>query len=291
MATPDTTSPNELPDNAEDGPAIREKRNIPDGLWLRCGGCEEMLYRKSVAENTDICPECGHHFRMSGRKRLAQLADPDSFEELFDDIATDDPLGFTWGKQTYDRYICDYQAKTGASEGVLTGMAYIKGRRVALGVMDGEFIMGSVGSVVGEKIALLIERATAERLPLVVVCTSGGMRMQEGALSLMQMAKTSAALARFDDQDGLYISVLIDPTYGGTTASFAMLADIILAEPGAMIGFAGERVIANTIKAELPDGFQRAEFLLEHGFIDRIVPRGELRSEIARLIDYCWRPS
>ena len=291
MPKPDATNPDELPDNAEEGPAIREKRDIPDGLWLRCGGCEEMVYRKSVAENDEICSECGHHFRLSGRRRLAKLADPDSFEELFGDLTTADPLNFKWGNQTYDRYVSDYQAKTGDSEGVLTGMAYIKGRRVALGVMDGNFIMGSVGSVVGEKIALLIERAADEGMPLVVVCTSGGMRMQEGALSLMQMAKTSAALARFDDRGGLYISVLIDPTYGGTTASFAMLADIILAEPGAMIGFAGERVIANTIKAELPDGFQRAEFLLEHGFIDRIVPRGELRSEIARLIDYCWRPS
>ena len=290
MAESDATSPYETPGNDE-GPAIREKRNIPDGLWLRCGGCEETLYRKSLADNLDICPECGFHFRLSGRRRLDQLADPDTFEELFDEITTDNPLGFAWGKQTYDRYISDYQARTGAREGVLTGMAYIKGRRLALAVMDGEFIMGSVGSVVGEKITLLIERATAKHLPLVVICTSGGMRMQEGALSLMQMAKTSAALAKFHDQDGLYIAVLIDPTYGGTTASFGMLADIVLAEPGAMIGFAGERVIANTIKAELPEGFQRAEFLLEHGFIDRIVPRGEIRSEIARLIDYCWRPT
>lgn len=289
MAEPNAVHPYDTSGNGE-GPAFREKRDIPDGLWLRCGNCEEMLYRKSVAENCEICPECGHHFRLSGRRRVDQLADPDTFEELFDRIVTNDPLNFTWGRQTYDQYISEYQDRTGAREGVLTGMAYIKGRRVALAVMDGEFIMGSVGSVVGEKITLLIERATEERLPLVVVCTSGGMRMQEGALSLMQMAKTSTALAKFDDAGGLYISVLIDPTYGGTTASFAMLADIVLAEPGAMIGFAGQRVIANTIKAELPEGFQRAEFLLEHGFIDRIVPRRELRSEIARLIDYFWRP-
>jgi len=290
LAEADATSPYETSNNA-DGPAFREKRDIPDGLWLRCGKCEEMLYRKSVTENAEICPECGHHFRLSGKRRIDQLADPDTFEELFDGITTGDPLDFKWGRQTYDRYVSDYQARTGASEGVLTGMAYIKGRRLALAVMDGEFIMGSVGSVVGEKIALLIERATDEHLPLVIVCTSGGMRMQEGALSLMQMAKTSMALAKFDDGGGLYISVLIDPTYGGTTASFGMLADIVLAEPEAMIGFAGQRVIANTIKAELPEGFQRAEFLLEHGFIDRIVPRRELRSEIARLIDYCWRPA
>ena len=290
MAESDVTNPYETP-GADEGPAIREKRDIPDGLWLRCGGCEGMLYRKTVAENLEICPECGHHFRLSGRRRLDHMADPDSFEELFETVATSDPLDFTWGRQDYEQYISDYQTKTGATEGVLTGMAYIKGRRVALGVMDSEFIMGSVGSAVGEKITLLIERATEEHLPLVIVCTSGGMRMQEGALSLMQMAKTSAALGRFDDQGGLYIAVLIDPTYGGTTASFGMLADIVLAEPGAMIGFAGQRVIANTIKTELPEGFQRAEFLLEHGFIDRIVPRQELRSEIARLIDYCWHPA
>ncbi len=290
MAESDVTNPYETP-GADEGPAIREKRDIPDGLWLRCGGCEGMLYRKSVTENLEICPECGHHFRLSGRRRLDHLADPDSFEELFETVSTSDPLDFKWGRQEYTQYISDYQTRTGATEGVLTGMAYIKGRRVALGVMDSEFIMGSVGSAVGEKITLLIERATEQRVPLVVVCTSGGMRMQEGALSLMQMAKTSAALARFDQAGGLYIAVLVDPTYGGTTASFGMLADIVLAEPGAMIGFAGQRVIANTIKAELPEGFQRAEFLLEHGFIDRIVPRQELRSEIARLIDYCWHPA
>jgi acetyl-CoA carboxylase carboxyl transferase subunit beta len=166
-------------------------------------------------------------------------------------------------------------------------VAYIKGRRAALGVMNGEFIMGSMGSVIGEKLTLLIEKATAEKLPLIIVCTSGGARMHEGALSLMQMAKTSAALGRFDEAGGLYIAVLADPTTGGTTASFGMLGDVIIAEPGALIGFAGARVIANTIRTELPDGFQKAEFLLEHGFIDRIVHRKELRSELARLIDYC----
>lgn len=274
-----------------DGPAIREKRDIPDGLWMRCGGCEEMLYRKTVSDNMEVCPDCGHHFRVGASQRVRMLTDPDSFEELFADIAADDPLGFTWRGQSYDQYIRDYQARSGVSEGVLTGIAYIRGRRLALAVMDGTFILGSMGSVIGEKIALLIEAATQRRLPLLIACTSGGARMQEGALSLMQMAKTSAALARFDSAGGLYISLLLDPTTGGTTASFAMLGDIIIAEPGALIGFAGQRVIANTIKTELPEGFQRAEFLLEHGFIDRIVARRELRTEIVRLIDYCWRPA
>ena len=272
-----------------EGPAFRKKREVPDGLWMRCPGCEGMLYRKVVDENMDVCPECNHHFRMSARRRVEQLTDPDSFEELFADILPDDPLGFEWRGRNYREYVKDYQAKSGTDEGVLTGIGYVKGRRMALGVMNGEFIMGSMGSVIGEKLTLLIENATESRLPLAIVCTSGGARMHEGALSLMQMAKTAAALARFDEARGLYVAVLVDPTTGGTTASFAMLGDFIIAEPGALIGFAGERVIANTIRAEQPEGFQRAEFLLEHGFIDMIVPRKELRSEIARLIDYCER--
>ncbi len=275
--------------SAFEGPTIRKKRDVPDGLWMRCGGCEQMIYRKVVAENLEVCPECGYHFRIGAPQRVEQLTDPDSFEELFGDVLPDDPLGFEWAGKNYRDYVQDYQARSGTKEGVLTGVGYIKGRRVALGVMNGQFIGGSMGSVSGERITLLIERAAETKLPLVLVCTSGGMRMQEGALSLVQMAKTSAALARFDETGGLYISVLVDPTTGGTTASIGMLADFILAEPGAMIGFAGPRVIANTIRAELPEGFQRAEFLLEHGFVDRIVERKELRSEIARLIDYCER--
>jgi acetyl-CoA carboxylase carboxyl transferase subunit beta len=272
-----------------EGPAFRKKRDVPDGLWMRCPGCEGTLYRKVVAENLDICPDCEHHFRVGAGRRVEQLTDPDSFEELFAEIAPDDPLGFTWQERTYRDYVQDYQSRAGTVEGVLTGTGYIKGRRVALGVMNGEFIIGSVGSVVGERLTLLIERATADKLPLVIFCTSGGMRMQEGALSLMQMAKMSAALARFDEAGGLYVAVLVDPTTGGTTASIGMLGDVVLAEPGALIGFAGQRVIANTIRAELPEGFQRAEFLLDHGFIDRIVHRRDLRSELASLIDYCGR--
>ncbi|MDP6542486.1 MAG: acetyl-CoA carboxylase, carboxyltransferase subunit beta [Phycisphaerae bacterium] len=271
------------------GPTKREKRDIPDGLWLRCPDCEEMLYRKTVTENQEVCPECQHHFRLRGELRITQLTDPDSFEEMFSEIAPADPLEFTWDNKTLTDRISAEQAKTGQTEAVRTGVSYVKGRRIALGVMDGDWLMGSLGSVVGEKITRLIEFATEENLPLVIVCVSGGARMHEGALSLMQMAKTSAALARFDSAGGLFISVLSDPTTGGTTASFAMLGDIIIAEPKALIGFAGQRVIANTIKSELPEGFQRAEFLLEHGFIDRIVHRSELRSELARLIDYCVR--
>lgn len=272
-----------------EGPPVRKKRDVPDGLWMRCPACEAMLYRKAVAENMEICTECDAHFRVRARARVEQLTDPDTFEELFTDILPEDPLGFEWRGQNYGDRIKTEQAKTGMTEAVITGAGYIKGRRVALGVMEGKFLMASMGSVLGEKITLLIEHATERRLPLVIVCMSGGARMHEGALSLMQMAKTSAALARFDEVGGLYISVLADPTTGGTTASFAMLGDIVIAEPGALIGFAGPRVIANTIKTELPEGFQRAEFLLDRGFIDLIVPRYELRSEIARLIDYCGK--
>ena len=286
MATNNAAQPGPYDPSVFEGPAFRKKREVPDGLWMRCPGCERMLYRKVVEENLDVCPECEHHFRVGAGKRVRQLVDPDSFEELFAEIHPADPLKFQWRGQTLADRIKTEQAKTGNTEAVLTGIAYIKGRRVALGVMDGEWLMGSMGCVVGEKVTLLVERATDEGLPLVIVCTSGGARMHEGAMSLMQMGKTSAALARLDQAGGLYISVLVDPTTGGTTASFAMLADVILAEPGALIGFAGQRVIANTIKSELPEGFQQAEFLLEHGFIDAIVPRKELRSELAQLVDY-----
>ncbi len=269
------------------GPPQRKKREVPDGLWMRCPECEAMLYRKAVTENLEICPECKHHFRVTGRQRIQQLADPGSFEELFAEVGPADPLTFEWSGKSYASRLAAEQEKTGNTEAMLTGIAYIKGRRVALGVMAGDFLMGSMGSVLGEKLTRLIELATEESLPLIVVCISGGARMHEGALSLMQMAKTSAALARYDDAGGLYLAILTDPTTGGTTASFAMLGDVIIAEPKALIAFAGPRVIANTIKAELPEGFQRAEFLEKKGFVDLIVPRDQLRSEIARLIDYC----
>jgi len=272
--------------SAFEGPAFRKKREVPDGLWMRCAGCERMLYRKVVAENLEVCPECGHHFRVGARRRIEQLTDEGSFEELFAEIGPADPLKFEWAGKTFADRIRQEQAKTGNTEAVLTGIAYIRGRRVALGVMDGEWLIGTMGSVVGEKVARLFERAAAESLPAVMVCTSGGARMHEGALSLMQMGKTAAALGRLNDAGGLYISILADPTTGGTSASFAMLGDVIIAEPGAEIGFAGKRVLANTIKAELPEGFQSSEFLLEHGFVDMIVARAQLRSELAWLIDY-----
>jgi len=265
----------------------RKKREVPGGLWMRCPGCEQTLYRKAVAETLETCPNCGRHFRVTGQQRIDQLVDPESFDELFTRIAPEDPLEFQWAGKSYADRIQREQEKTQQPDAMRCGIAYIKARRVALGVMSGDFLMGSMGSVVGEKLSLLIEQAAEERIPLVVVCVSGGARMHEGALSLMQMAKTSAALARYDESGGLFISILTDPTTGGTTASFAMLGDVILAEPGATIGFAGARVIANTIRQELPEGFQTAEFLQEKGFIDRIVPRDQLRSEIARFIDYC----
>ncbi len=270
------------------GPQFREKKqDVPAGLWMRCDECEAMLYRKAVTENLYVCPQCEHHFRVPGRVRIEQLTDPASFEEMFTDIAPCDPLGFQWAGKSFADRIEAEQKRTGNTEAALTGVAYVKGRRIAIGVMDGEWLMGTLGCVVGEKLTAIIEHATDQRLPLLIVCMSGGARMHEGALSLMQMAKTSAALARYDEVGGLFLSLLTNPTTGGTTASFAMLGDLILAEPKAMIGFAGERVIANTIKTELPEGFQRAEFLADHGFVDRIVPRSELRTEIARLIDYC----
>ncbi len=288
MAEPIKSEPTQPYDSsAFTGPAMREKRNIPDGLWLRCPGCEGILYRKSVVENMQICPECEYHFRVGARDRVAQLVDPDSFEELFAEIFPADPLEFEWRGRKYAEYVKGYQDKAGTNEAILTGVAYVKGRRVCLGVMNGEFIMASMGSVVGEKVTRLFEYATEHDLPVLMVCMSGGARMQEGILSLMQMGKTSAAIARFHDAGGLYLAVFAEPTTAGVLASWASLADLIIAEPNALIGFAGARVIANTIKAELPEGFQRAEFLREHGFVDMIVSRHDLRSELAKLVDYC----
>jgi acetyl-CoA carboxylase carboxyl transferase subunit beta len=265
-----------------------KKEGIPEGLWMRCPDCGDMLFRKVVEEALNVCPACQHHFRLSARQRVAQLVDPGSFEELFDYLEPADPLKFV-DKKAYKDRLKSEQLKSGNKDAVLCGKGFIKGRPMILAVMDPSFMMGSMGSVVGEKITLTIEAAAEEKLPLLIVSCSGGARMQESTLSLMQMAKTSAALARLDDAKGLFISLLADPTTGGVTASFAMLGDFIIAEPKALIGFAGPRTIWNTIKVELPEGFQRSEFLEEHGFVDFVVHRKDLRSEIARLVDYCGK--
>ena len=262
-----------------------EREGIPEGLWLRCPECGDMLFRKVVEDALNTCPGCNHHFRVSARTRVAQLCDPGTFEERYTDVRPVDPIGFA-DKKTYADRLRDEQRKTGNTDAVVCGKGFVKGRPIMLAVMDPTFMMGSMGSVVGEKITRTIEDAAAERLPLLVVSCSGGARMQESTLSLMQMAKTSAALGRLDEAGLPFISLLADPTTGGVTASFAMLGDFIIAEPKALIGFAGPRTIWNTIKVELPDGFQRSEFLKEHGFLDFVVHRKDLRSEIARLVDY-----
>jgi len=247
-----------------------------------------MIFKKVLEENQRVCPECGHHYRVDARTRIKQLCDPDTFEEFNAELVSTNPLDWTDSKP-YEARQADARQKTGLTEAVLTGRAYVKGRAAILAVMDPFFIMGSMGAVVGEKVTAAIERATDEGLPIVIVTCSGGARMMEGLVSLMQMAKTSAAIARHDDAKGLYITVLTDPTTAGVAASFASLGDIALAEPKAMIGFAGPRVIWNTVKTELPEGFQTAEFMLEHGYVDRIVSRHELRNEIARIIDFCTK--
>ena len=265
-----------------------EKKSVPDGLWIPCEGCAETLFRKALETNLWVCPRCDHHHRISARTRVEQMVDPGSFEPMNARMAPMDPLKFRDLKAYADR-ITEAQRTTGENDGVQTGTGFIKGRKVALGCMDFTFLAGSMGSVIGEKLTRLIEHATDHDLPLVIVSCSGGARMMESGFSLMQMAKTSAALARFDEAGGLFISVLSDPTTGGVTASFAMLGDVIVAEPKALIGFAGPRVIRQTIRQELPEGFQTAEFLKEAGFVDRIVHRSQLRSEIGRVIDFAGK--
>ena len=271
------------------GFSLKPRKEMPEGLWMRCPGCEHMLYKSAVEKNLNVCPECNHHFRIEAKTRISYLVDEASFQQIFEDMTSDDPLSFKFRGTTYKQRIKEDEKKSGAREAMLIGKAFIKGRGVVLAVMEPNFLMGSMGSVVGEKFCAAVDAAIEEKLPLVVVSCSGGARMHEGVVSLGQMAKTSAALAKFDEADGLYICVLTDPTTGGVTASFAMLGDCLIAEPGALIGFAGPRTIAETIKVELPEGFQTAEFMLEHGFVDMIVHRKDLRSEIARLIDYCQK--
>ncbi len=265
----------------------RKKRGVPEGLWIRCDGCGATVFRKQVEQGLGLCPECGHHFYISAQNRIQQLLDTDSFEEWFANLAPSDPLGFS-DKKPYKVRLVEEQLKTGLRDACLVGRGYMRGRPLVFCITDSAFIMGSMGSVVGEKLTRAIESATERGLPLVIVSGSGGgARMHEGIFSLMQMGKVSAALARYHEAGGLFVSVLTDPTMGGVAASFASLGDVIIAEPKALIGFAGPRVVKATVKEPLPTGFQRSEFLLEHGFVDRIVARPDLRGELSRIIDYC----
>lgn len=272
-----------MPENS-----IQPRRNVdvPEGLWIRCKRCGNMIYRRILEEQLHVCPDCGYHYRVDARTRIAQLNDPGTFEEFLPNLESTDPLKFK-DRVGYKERLSQVKKQSGESEAIIVGKGFIKGRPVIMGVMNPDFIMGSMGAVVGEKVAAAAERALEEELPLVIITCSGGARMMEGMISLVQMAKTAAAVAKLDEAGGLYIVVMADPTTAGVAASFAFLGDVTLAEPGALIGFAGPRVIANTIKATLPEGFQTAEFMLERGFVDRIVHRKDLRSEIARIIDYC----
>ncbi len=256
---------------------------------MRCPDCSKAIFRKEADKRQGICPECGYHLYVSAKNRVEQMLDAGTFEEWDGDLRPADPLEFK-DKKPYAKRLVAEQKRTGLSDAALTGTGMIRARRVAVGITDSAFIMGSMGSVVGERLTRLIERATEQDLPLIIVSGSGGgARMHEGILSLMQMAKVSAALARYDQAGGLYISVLTHPTMGGVAASFALLGDVVFAEPKALIGFAGPRTIKATIRLELPEGFQTSEFLLKHGYIDRIVRRPNLKSEIARTIDYCGK--
>lgn len=250
------------------------------GKWIKCDNCKEILYKEDVRKNYSVCPNCGKHFRLSSRRRIVQIIDEGTFEELNADLHTTDPIKF----EGYLQKIKSLEEKTKIKEAVKTGIGKINGINVAIGVMDANFMMGSMGEVVGEKITRLIETAIEKHLPVILFCASGGARMQEGMVSLMQMAKTSAVLSKLNKAGLLYISVFTDPTTGGVTASFASLGDIILAEPGALIGFAGPRVIEQTINQKLPEGFQRAEFLLQHGFVDRIVERKDMKNELYKIL-------
>ena len=268
-----------------DEEARPKKVNIAEGLWVKCDSCKEIVYRAEVDRAGRVCPKCHYPFRLSARERIAGLADEGSFEEHAAALRSVDPLGFKDTKKYPDR-LKQARAKTGLEEAVITGTARLGGLPIVLAVMEFGFLGGSMASVVGEKLARAIELAIARRLPLLIVSASGGARMQEGILSLMQMAKTSAALRRLGEARLPYISLLTDPTTGGVTASFAMLGDIIVAEPRALIGFAGPRVISETIRQPLPEGFQRSEFLLEHGQVDLVVERRELKETLRRILAF-----
>ncbi|MCX7896150.1 MAG: acetyl-CoA carboxylase, carboxyltransferase subunit beta [Thermoanaerobaculum sp.] len=265
--------------NREERPASR----VPEGLWLKCEGCREILYRKELERSLFVCPRCGHHHRISARTRLAQLFDNGEWKELFGNVYSTDPLEFVDSKP-YGERLKALKEKGLKHDAMLIGLGKMGGRRVIIGAMEYAFMGGSMGSAMGEKLTRAIERCLKTRTPLITVSCSGGARMQEGVLSLMQLGKICTALAKLHQARIPFISVLTDPTTGGVTASFAMLGDINIGEPGALIGFAGPRVIEQTIRQKLPEGFQRAEFLLEHGMLDRVVPRGELKETLVKCL-------
>lgn len=262
-----------------------KKRDVPDGLWVKCPSCGDIIYKEEISANLEVCPKCGHHFYLPRDKRIQLLSDEGSFDEWAGSITSIDILGFT-GRQSYVDKLEANQKKSGYTDAVTVGGCTLSGRKIGLGVMDFSFLGASMGSVVGERITYLIERCTAEKRPVLLVCTSGGARMYEGLLSLMQMAKTSGALARHAEAGLPYIPILTHPTMAGVMASFATLGDLIVAEPKALIGFAGPRVIKETIQQDLPEGFQRAEFLQDHGLIDMVVPRNEMRERMVSVLDY-----
>ena len=264
---------------------VKPQIDIPVGKWIKCDKCKEIVYKETVRENMSICPNCGAYFRMHINKRLEMIIDEGSYKKFDLNIDTVNPLNL----EGYEQKIKTLRTKTGIPEAVSAGIGKINGEDVVICVMDSGFLMGSMGSVVGEKITYSMEKAIELNIPFIIFCTSGGARMQEGIISLMQMAKTTSAVAKMNKAGILYISVLTDPTYGGVTASFASIADIVLAEPGAMIGFAGQRVIQQTIGQSLPEGFQTAEFLLDHGFIDKIVERQNMKKTIFDLIQFYKR--
>ena len=266
--------------NEENDNQQEHRSDITVGKWVKCSNCKEILYKESLHENFSICPNCGNHFRLSSRRRIDQIIDKGTFKEFNLNVSTDNPLDM----EDYMKKLETLKEKTGLDEAVKCGTGKINSEEVVLCVMDSNFMMGSMGKVVGEKITYSIEKAIELKLPIIIFCASGGARMQEGIVSLMQMAKTSAAIKKLNEAGILYISVLTDPTYGGVTASFASLGDIILAEPSAMIGFAGQRVIKQTIGEELPEGFQTAEFLLEHGFVDKVVNRKDMKDTLYKLL-------
>ena len=262
---------------------IHKRVKVPEGLWIKCNSCKEIIYRKEVDKNLKICPKCNYHFRISARERITLLTDNASFSEIGRDLMSKDPLHFKDTK-SYKERLKDSEKKTSLKDAATSGRALIGDYPVVIVVLDFDFMGGSMGSVVGEKFVISAEKAAEEKLPLISVSSSGGARMHEGIISLMQMAKTSAAIARFKKTGLPYISILADPTFGGVSASFAMLGDIIIAEPKSLIGFAGPRVIEQTIKQKLPENFQTAEFLMDHGMIDMIVNRRELKETVVKLL-------